>query len=97
MAAVGTGHLCVMYDDNSVQCEGSSNADGEFDVPSNLGVVTSIVGGDRQTCALESDGDLVCWGKVSVPAHIGSVRFVAINAYRKCVVDDAGALSCWIW
>ena len=38
------------------------NDDGQCDVPSDVGPVLAVAAGARHTCAVRSDGRLICFG-----------------------------------
>ena len=47
--------------DGQLVCFGN-DADGQCDVPTDLGAVVAVSAGYHHTCAVRSDGQLVCFG-----------------------------------
>ncbi len=74
----GNGHTCALLQDGGVQCWGSGGNGalgygttdhvGDDETPQDVGVVDiggpalAITAGDRHTCAIRSDGEVLCWG-----------------------------------
>jgi len=59
---------------------------------------TSIGAGLLHTCAVHSDGHLVCWGDNSFNQSSppgGSFLSVSSGAYHSCAIDTAGEVACW--
>ena len=61
----GNGHHCALHRTaGSILCWGN-NERGQASPPRS-GRYTSIVSGETHTCALRSDGAVVCWGSITV-------------------------------
>ena len=61
----GGGHYCALHGTNgSILCWGE-NEHGQASPP-RTGRYTTIVSGESHSCALRSDGALVCWGSITV-------------------------------
>ncbi|OZG73071.1 hypothetical protein BTA51_11270 [Hahella sp. CCB-MM4] len=98
-----TGHSCVA-DDNGVECWGSNNL-GVLDAPYGLNDVVDLHAGWGTSCALRTNGQIVCWGdyinSTSVQTiNIGSVseiegynsKVCARNSRELKCTDHSGAL-----
>ena len=70
------------------------------DVPTNLGAVVAVSAGDRHTCAVKSEGQLVCFGRntfgqCDVPTDLGAVVAVSAGSRPTCTVRSDGQLVCF--
>ncbi len=70
-------------------------------VPGVRDAVDLFIGGSY-ACALETNGDLICWGRldsgaaVSPPAKVlSAVKTMAIGPGRACAADGGGTVRCW--
>ena len=59
----GAGHVCLLRDNGSVHCTGN-NSHGQASPPAS-GQYTYVDNGDTYSCALRTDGAVVCWGSVA--------------------------------
>lgn len=61
----GSKHICMLYDDGTVDCRGD-NTYGQTDIPLGLRDIVEIRASyvyDDKTCALRNDDSVICWGK----------------------------------
>ncbi|MEX1366336.1 MAG: hypothetical protein AB1Z98_24640, partial [Nannocystaceae bacterium] len=102
----GDAHTCALFETGLVQCWGANDAGqlgrgdtewvGDDEQPSAMGTVplgglaTELAAGARHTCAILTDGELICWGEGldgrlgygdeddvgddEVPAHVDAVE-----------------------
>jgi alpha-tubulin suppressor-like RCC1 family protein len=80
-AALGEGHTCILFTNDSVKCFGSIGAIG-------LGYSDSTGGGDGY---LETGDYMPFW-----PAPSGrSVEDIEAGSHHTCAVFDNGSMTCW--
>jgi hypothetical protein len=58
------------------------------------GSYSSIAGGLWNTCAVQSDGAVVCWGRAPA-TQTGPFVDVAVGEAWACAIDSNGTMSCW--
>ena len=95
----GLDHTAAILADGSIACWGY-NADGQCDVPTDIGPAVSIAVGGFHTVALLEDGSVVCWGRnddrqCDVPEDLGGVVSVAAGEYHTVAVLADGSLVSW--
>ncbi len=116
------GFKCALTIDGAVKCWGI-NFFGELgipdldfngqmvDVPELSADVTSISSGLSHSCAIKSNGGLLCWGlneegqlgdgsttnsHVPVPVQgLGGVISVSAGGHHTCAITNTGAAKCW--
>ena len=76
------------------------NAKRQRDVPTHVGAVAAVSAGDVHTCAVRSDGQLVCsganfYGQCDVPTNLGAVLAVSAGYGHTCAVRSDGRLVCF--
>lgn len=110
----GKSHNCVVLFDGRVKCWGAQNraqtgtyAAGSFITPVNVVLDTTgiakITSSYDQTCALYSDGKLVCWGSNFSGSYEGPTTYlnagsgaedIAVGQAFLCVVYTGGTVGC---
>ena len=92
--AGGTNHMCALFDNGTVSCEGTA-----VPLP---GPAVAIAAQTAITCALLANGTVQCWNGVSptpAPTPISGIAdAVAIGAEAgvgTCVVRSGGSVTCW--
>ena len=70
------------------------------DVPTDLGPVLAFSAGDYHSCAVRTDGQLVCFGdnefgQCDVPADLGPVFAVSAGEAHSCAERTDGQLVCF--
>ena len=91
-------HVCIEI----ICCFGLKEY-GECDVPTDLGPVVAVSAGYDHTCAVRSDGQLVCFGwnrngqchkcgQCDVPTDLGPVVAVSAGCDHTCAVRSDGQL-----
>ncbi len=100
MIAGGSGHVCVVRRDSTVQCWPCGNFPVTVAGISNA--VAVATGGGGNTCALLSDGTIQCWtvagNSSSTPtpiSGINSASAVAVGAEFGCALLSGGKVECW--
>ena len=77
------------------------NAKRQRDVPTHVGAaVVAVSAGTLHTCAVRSDGQLVCFGdnddgQCDVPTDLGAVVAVSAGVDHTCAVRSDGQLVCF--
>ena len=66
-------------------------------MPTNLGTVLAVSAGSGHTCAVRSDGQLVCFGwnddgQCDVPTDLGAILAVSAGVRNTCAVRSDGQL-----
>jgi alpha-tubulin suppressor-like RCC1 family protein len=122
----GSKHACALLSNGSVVCWGSPqtvvgcgdtcrNGNWEEVLPTRVlgpeAEIVDIAAGFEHTCALQSNGNLMCWGENGGTLSVGDwydrdtpttviglkdkVRQVSAGGNRTCVVTDKGSIWCW--
>jgi alpha-tubulin suppressor-like RCC1 family protein len=113
ISAIGLGgqHSCAITNAGGLKCWGLSNygqlgstTAADFrplpgDVAGLGTTVTSVVGGDQQTCALTAAGGVKCWGNGSTtPSDVSGltsgVTMIAAGRLHTCALVGGG-VKCW--
>lgn len=96
---IGTSHLCMLYDDGTVDCRGN-NTYGQTDIPLGLRdaieIRTSYVY-QNKTCALRSNDTVICWGQGIVqPVPEDEINGQKISMYgsKICYITSSKELKC---
>ncbi|HVT38644.1 MAG TPA: PxKF domain-containing protein, partial [Gemmatimonadaceae bacterium] len=76
------------------------NIYGQVTVPAGLASVAQISARLFHTCALKTDGTVVCWGldyygEASVPAGIASVVQISAGYFHNCALKTDQTVVCW--
>lgn len=95
----GSDHTAAILADGSIACWGYA-ADGQCDVPTDIGPAVSIAVGGFHTVALLEDGSVVCWGRnddrqCDVPEFTDTVVSVAAGEDYTVAVLANGSLVSW--
>lgn len=96
--SVGSAHVCALLVDHTVRCWG----DGGVTPTAGLTDVVKLRSGWQGTCAIKSDGTLVCFGAddwtrfSAIPASLGPVSDVTIAQTGVCatMTNNLGS-RCW--
>lgn len=94
-------HSCaIKMSDRTLECWGGANTYGERTVPTNLGAVRAAAVGRAHTCALKSNGTLVCFGndtfgQATVPSNLTVAIAVAAADDHTCALNKDGLPRCW--
>ena len=77
-----------------------SNAEGQCNVPADLGLVATVAASGSHTCAVRVDGELVCFGynehgNCDIPEDLGPVSAVATGQFHTCALRTNGQLLCF--
>lgn len=94
-------YRCAHSVDLELVSESCGASEPQSDSDSGLvdrGDFTAVSSGGSHSCALEGDGQIVCWGDNSKgQATPPEGRFVAVSSSssRSCAVDVEGGIACW--
>ncbi|CAJ1404638.1 unnamed protein product [Effrenium voratum] len=99
--AAGFRHSCVVAEDGSLVCFGTSGR-GQCDLPiGGDGRVTSVAAGNLHTVAVREDGGLCCFGETSfgqctVPENlVAPITAVSAGFCHTCALDAEGRVFCF--
>ena len=86
----------VLRSDICLVCCGVTS-DGLVDTPTDIGPFVAVSASYYYTCAVRSDGQLVCVGLTAddVPTDLGPVVAVSAGRYHTCAVRSDGQLVCF--
>lgn len=96
---IGGSHLCMLYDDDTVDCRGN-NTYGQTDIPLGLRDVVEIRASyvyQNKTCALRSNDTVICWGQGIVqPVPDDEINGQKISMYgsKICYITSSKELKC---
>ena len=118
----GSNHMCAVLNDGTMHCWGffdeaslGSNQPGLSGLPYEPSTVEGVsdavkaAAGLSHTCALLSDGHVMCWGantdgqlgdgtgtyrRLAVDVGLSDVTHISSGWYHSCAVSD-GAVYCW--
>jgi alpha-tubulin suppressor-like RCC1 family protein len=120
--AAGRYHNCAVTTQGAVNCWGRNNSGqsgmaasfsvwGYATVSGLTGGATAVAAGENHTCALKSNGDVVCWGSNAegqlgdtssgarhvpgVVSGLGNVAAIAAGYNATCALTQAGGVKCW--
>lgn len=120
--SAGRGHTCAIDNGGGVQCWGYNSSgqlgDGLFAdraLPARVisldsGVVAVVATSVERSCALRSNGEVVCWGRNFPGTPIGGAALpspvaglapgsgataIALGTDHACALKSDGALLCW--
>lgn len=97
--AIGGSHLCMLYDDGTVDCRGD-NTYGQTDIPLGLRDVVEIRASyvyQNKTCALRNNDTVICWGQGIVqPVPEDQINGQKISMYgsKICYITSSKELKC---
>lgn len=96
--AVGANFAIVRRDDGTLRGWGNG-AEGELDIPEDVGTVQAVVAGNQHVLALRDDGSLIAWGngdlgQLNVPTD---TDFVAVSAgsNHNLALHSNGTVTAW--
>lgn len=89
---IGTNYQCKTTLDQNLTCTGDIS-----NIPANVGLVTKIIGGDSEVCALNTKNELHCWGTgtLNIPAFSKDIKDFAFNNGAMCALLTSGKFKCW--
>ena len=107
--AAGSKHSCALLTTGEVRCWGDRHAVSPIDsgYPSTLEELQpkavlfdaqAITAGGDLSCALTTNGGVLCWGPNSVLPRtylLGGAQSVATNGHHTCVLLTTGGVQCW--
>ncbi len=85
---------------NSIRLWGDNSSSQCTAIPTGMGIVTSLTGGNYHTVALNDAGTVFCWGRntdgqSTVPAALGSAQAIAAGSYHTVALKTDGTVACW--
>lgn len=97
---LGSRFVCSLSEGGAVTCVGEGPVVSEL--PEFVGPVSALACGERHSCAIAGDGQVVCWGTnacgaTSVPQFEVGERAVqvAVGGFHSCALTDGGMIRCW--
>ncbi len=99
LLSAGHSHGCTLNQSNEIRCWGLSEGDWDYgqvhDVPS--GEFFQVGAAGYFTCALQLDGDPLCWGEEFEGPHGTGIELAALNTgvAHLCGLEDDGTPHCW--
>eukprot|EP00931_Biecheleriopsis_adriatica_P018653 TRINITY_DN12991_c3_g1_i1.p1 TRINITY_DN12991_c3_g1~~TRINITY_DN12991_c3_g1_i1.p1 ORF type:complete len:613 (+),score=131.06 TRINITY_DN12991_c3_g1_i1:135-1973(+) len=97
LIAGGFRHSCLIQEDGSLVCFGTSGR-SQCEVPPDLGgPFVAVAAGNFHNCAVQADGQLKCFGdnsfgQCSVPQNLRAIKQVAAGYSHTVALDDKGKL-----
>ncbi len=68
-------------------------------MPSDLGTISQVIAGQYHTCAVKTDGTVVCWGFSSfmsiVPDGLNLVTQLSTTTHHTCARKSDATMVCW--
>lgn len=94
---------CIDDDDDDMTAGDDDAGDDDTAPPpcdrTTRGSYLQVTAGDDHTCALSTDGDVLCWGRneyrQSEPPGEGTFTHISAGYRYTCGVDDQSQLRCW--
>jgi len=76
------------------------NADGQCDVPGDLGSATAVSAGSLHSMALTAAGTVRCWGanadlQLDVPGTVGSAKAISAGSFHSVAIKSDDTVICW--
>jgi hypothetical protein len=106
--ALGAGAVAARRHPGHVAAFAGGSARRPVPSPAAGKTIRDLVAGDERTCALYTNGSVVCWGafRRGAPAALGDVAprrvrgvtgavAVSVGDTHGCVLDAEGRVSCW--
>jgi len=96
--AIGDRTACILRSNGlNKECFGDVNS-GENIYPDAAQKATKVVIGDREYCALQPNGELLCWsfgGTPFDPFPGHAAEHIVAGAASACSIDAEGKTTCW--
>ncbi len=89
--AVGWDHVCGITTQAKLACWGG-NTQGQSRPPE--GRYLAVAAGPYETCALDDDGDIVCFGESDLRAEVEGTSLSMSFGQHVCARTQAGSIAC---